>query len=126
MAILLPRHGANLSRLAQAALAVAPRNEVHIVTSGTGQGVQLPDHAVAAVEKALGWPATPPAPEPSGAHDPEPPGSAPAETPVSEAAAPPAPAQEPAPTTAKPQARRGSTTAKKSTSSRRSARRSKE
>lgn len=55
MTVINPRGGATLAQVVQAALNVAGNQGVSIVTGGTGNGVQVPDELVAAVEDALGW-----------------------------------------------------------------------
>jgi hypothetical protein len=114
MAVVRPRPGASLTRVVQAALNAAGSAHVSIVTAGPGQGVELPDEHVAAVHQELGWDteaddaqaeADPPHPPPSPAPDPAPgdgehgavrPPAAPVPDPGDQAPpAPPAPAQRP-------------------------------
>lgn len=99
MAVITPRGGASLAQVVQTALNIAGSSGVSIVTGGTGNGVQLPDAHVAAVEEALGWTAAerpePPTPAPT-----PPPSVAVVDEPVTEAdPEPPAPALTPEPPT---------------------------
>lgn len=105
MTVINPRGGATLAQVVQAALNVAGNQGVSIVTGGTGNGVQVPDELVAAVEDALGWTAHEgmSTPTPATTHpttqvvEPEPP-HAPPTTEVDSATedpAPPPPADKP-------------------------------
>lgn len=122
MTVITPRGGASLAQVVQAALNVAGSAGVSIVTGGGGNGVQLPDAYVAAVEEALGWTAAERGdpPTPTTTHQPTPP-----PTPVVEPVAP-APAAATPPPAPEPVAPAAKTPPKKTTSTPRRARRGKE
>lgn len=149
MAVITPRNGASLAQVVQSALNVAGRHGVAIETGGTGNGVRVPDEHLAAIEAALGWteaeggallgsaahgdadlllPETthPTTQEPTQVSEPEPPHPPPsAPTAAAPDAADETPAPDPEPKAAPAPAKK-SATPKKTTSSRRAARRGKE
>jgi outer membrane biosynthesis protein TonB len=137
MAVINPRGGSSLAQVVQTALNIVGPAGVSIVTGGSGNGVQIPDGHLAAVEEALGWtaaespdvsaaPPTPPTTPPPTPVVEDPPPPPPAEPVAEQAPETPAPADEDeAPAVAEAPAKKA-TPKKTTSSSRRGQRRGKE